>query len=126
MMLITYGDVGGEPRAAADRQFLVHEVQVERVLGGEGGHEAQPLAERHPDVRPNLVTGLPTNYRHTTRRISSWLNAMLHRKLKNHLCILCLCIRAFLKTSRNFRCTIHLSRGELFFCLVEPSPEQIE
>lgn len=51
LMIITYGDVGGEPRAAAERQLLVHEVQVQRVLGGEGGHEAQPLAERHPDVR---------------------------------------------------------------------------
>ena len=50
IMLITYGDVGGESRAAAERELLVHELQVERVLGGEGGHEAEPLAERHPDV----------------------------------------------------------------------------
>ena len=58
LMMVTYGDVGGEARSAAERELLVHEVQVERVLGGEGGHEAQPFAECHPDVRPNLVTGL--------------------------------------------------------------------
>ena len=49
-VVVTYGDVGGEPRAAAQRQLLVHEVEVERVLGGEGGHEAEPLPECHPDV----------------------------------------------------------------------------
>ena len=65
MMLITYGDVGGEARAAADRQFLVNEVQVERVLRGEGGHEAQPLAECHPDVRPRFVTGLSKHFSNT-------------------------------------------------------------
>ena len=54
MMVITYGDVGGESRAAAERELLVHELQVERVLGGEGRHEAEPLAERHPDVRSKL------------------------------------------------------------------------
>ena len=51
LIMMTYGDVGGEARSAAERELLVHEVQVERVLRGEGGHEAQPLAERHPDVR---------------------------------------------------------------------------
>ena len=55
MMLITYGDVGGESRAAAERELLVHELQVERVLGGEGRHETEPLAERHPDVGSEFV-----------------------------------------------------------------------
>ena len=55
LMMVTYGDVGGEARSAAERELLVHEVQVERVLRGEGGHEAQPLPERHPDVRPKFV-----------------------------------------------------------------------
>ena len=58
------------------------ELQVERVLGGEGGHEAQPLAERHPDVRPKfvalrsednlIVSGTQDEY--------NWLNSMAHRK----------------------------------------------